>query len=124
MSVLKQEVRFIYEYPEGYSQQYVNGALGGVSPRGEIIANFFIEKPRLPLAVTNEITPTGTIGAETVEEPVDIRNTFVRAVTSGVILSYDNAKNLHAWLGEKIKELEFLQPGHGGVKPGGREFGH
>ncbi len=124
MSMLKQEIRFIYEYPEGFQQQYVNGALGGVSPRGEIIANFFIEKPILPKAVSNEITPSGIIGAETVEEPADLRNTFVRAVTGGIILSYDNARNLHNWLGEKIKELEFLQQGKGNAKPGGREFGH
>jgi hypothetical protein len=124
MSLKKQEIRFSYEYPAGYSQQYVNGALGGVSPRGEIIANFFFEKPVLPLSVVNEITPSGTIGGEIAEEPAEMRSTFVRAVTTGIILNYENARNLHAWLGEKIKELEFLQQGKGGVKPGTKEFGH
>ena len=124
MSLKNPEIRFTYEYQEGYAPHYVNGALGGVSPRGEIIANFFFEKPVLPTLVANEITPTGTIGGEISEEPADMRSTFVRSVSTGVILNYDNARNLHAWLGEKIKELEFLQQGKGAVKPGTKEFGH
>ncbi len=124
MSLKKPEIRFTYEYQEGYVPLYINGALGGVSPRGEIIANFFFEKPLLPTMVANEITPAGTIGGEIAEEPSDMRSSFVRSVTSGVILNYDNARNLHAWLGEKIKELEFLQQGKGLVKPGPKEFGH
>ena len=124
MPLKNPEIRFTYQYEEGYGPHYVNGALGGVSPRGEIIANFFFEKPVLPTMVANEITPGGTIGGEIAEEPADMRNSFVRAVSTGIILNYDNALNLHAWLGEKIKELEFLQQGQGAMKPGQREFGH
>jgi hypothetical protein len=124
MSLKKQELRFTYEYRQGYEPHYINGALGGVSPRGEIIANFFFEKPVLPTLVANEITANGAIGGEIAEEPADMRNTFVRAVTTGIVLNYDNARNLHAWLGEKIKELEFLQQGQGAVRPGPKEFGH
>lgn len=124
MSLNNPEIRFMYEYEEGYELRYVNGALGGVGPRGEIIANFFFEKPVLPKLVVNEVSPNGTIGGEVVEEPAAIRNTFVRSVTTGVILNYENARNLHAWLGDKIRELEFLQQGQGGAKAGSREFGH
>ena len=124
MSLKNPEIRFTYQYEEGYGPHYVNGALGGVSPRGEIIANFFFEKPVLPTMVANEITPGGTIGGEIAEEPADMRNSFVRAVSTGIILNYENALNLHAWLGEKIKELEFLHQGQGATKPGPREFGH
>ncbi len=124
MPLKKPEIRFIYEYQEGYGPHYVNGALGGVSPRGEIIANFFLEKPVLPMMVANEITPNGSIGGEIAEEPADMRSNFVRAVSTGIILNYDNARNLHAWLGEKIKELEFLQQGQGAMRPGPQEFGH
>ncbi len=124
MSLKNQEIRFTYEYQEGYGPHYVNGALGGVSPRGEIIANFFFEKPTLPTMVANEITPNGTIGGEVVEEPTDMRNSFVRSVATGIVLNYDSARNLHSWLGEKIKELEFLQQGQGALPPGIKEFGH
>ncbi len=124
MSLKKSEIRFTYEYQPGYEPRYVNGALGGVSPRGEIISNFFFEKPILPTMVANEITPNGAIGGEIAEEPADMRSTFVRAVHTGIVLNYDNARNLHAWLGEKIKELEFLQQGQGAQRPGPKEFGH
>jgi len=124
MSPKNPEIRFTYEYREGYGPHYVNGALGGVSPRGEIIANFFFEKPALPTMVVNEITPSGTIGGEIVEEPAEMRSSFIRVVTTGVILNHESARNLHAWLGEKIKELEFFQQGQGVIKPGPKEFGH
>lgn len=124
MSLKNPEIRFSYEYREGSEPQYVNGAIGGVSPRGEIIAHFFFEKPTLPKRVVSEITPAGAIGSETVEEPADMRSSFVRAVTGGIILNYENARNLHTWLGEKIKELEFLQQSQGAAKPATREFGH
>ena len=120
----KQEIRFTYEYQDGYEPKYVNGALGGVSPRGEIIASFFFEKPGMPTMVANEITSAGTIGSEIIEEPADLRTSFVRSVSSGIILTYENARNLHLWLGEKLKELEFIQQQQGAVKATPKEFGH
>ncbi|MDD2338400.1 MAG: hypothetical protein PHD01_17730 [Geobacteraceae bacterium] len=106
---MKAEVRFRYEIPEGYAPVYVNGAHGGVSPRGEIIIHFYHERPPLPVSITHEITPAGTIGREIAQEPDEPGNTLSRAVDAGVILSYENAKNFHHWLGEKVKEMEALE---------------
>jgi hypothetical protein len=106
---MKQEVRFCYVVPDNYAPVFVNGAHGGVSPRGEIIINFYHERPLLPVSITHEITPAGTIGKEIAQEPADAGATMSRAVETGVILSYDNAKNFHHWLGERLKELESLE---------------
>jgi len=120
---MKPEVRFRYEIPGDYSPVYVNGAHGGVSPRGEIIIHFYHERPLLPVSITHEITPAGTIGREIAQEPAEPKNTLCRAVDAGVILSYENAKNFHNWLGERLKEMEALEKARTAFVEGAHEDG-
>lgn len=108
MSAKKPEITFKYIFPYDYNPLYVNGAQGGISPRGEIIANFFVERPPLPLSVSNELNPDGTIGQEAGVEPADLKSSMVRYVSTGVILNYQTAREIHQWLGEKIREMEFI----------------
>ncbi|SNB48049.1 hypothetical protein [Geobacter sp. DSM 9736] len=105
----KPEVTFKYVFSYNYNPVYVNGAHGGVSPRGEIVVNFYLERPALPNSITHEINPNGTIGSETAQEPEDLKNSLVRFVSDGVILNYESARNIHHWLGERIKELEAIE---------------
>ena len=61
------------------------------------------------MAITHEITPAGGIGMETEVEPSDLGRSLVRQVTNGIVLSYDTARELHFWLGEKVKEMEEME---------------
>jgi len=108
MSSNKPEMKFKYIFTYDYNPVYINGAHGGVSPRGELVMNFYLERQPLPNAITHEITPAGTIGPETEVEPSDLSRSLVRHVTNGVVLSYQTARELHYWLGEKLKEMEAL----------------
>jgi len=103
------EMKFKYIFTYDYNPVYVNGAHGGISPRGELVVNFYLERPPLPNAITHEITQTGGIGAETEMEPEDLGRSLVRHVTNGVVLNYHTARELHYWLGEKLKEMEALE---------------
>ncbi len=105
----KPQIIFKYLFAEDYNPVYVNGAHGGVSPRGELVVHFYLERPGVPVSITHEVTPNGTIGAEIDEVPADFKQTLYRAVESGVVMNYDSAKNFHHWLGERLKELESLQ---------------
>lgn len=109
MSNKKPEMTFKYIFTYDYSPVYVNGAHGGVSPRGELVMNFYLERQPLPNAVSHEITPAGTIGPETDVEPSDLGRSLVRQVINGVVLNYQSARELHYWLGEKVKEMEALE---------------
>ncbi len=109
MTQTKPELTFKYVFADDYNPIYVNGAHGGVSPRGEIVVNFYLERPALPYSITHEINPNGTIGRETNEDPDDLKNSLVRFVCTGVVLNYENAKNIHQWLGERIKEVEQME---------------
>ncbi len=106
---MKPEIRFTYIMGEGYRPVLVNGAHGGVSPRGEMVINFYHERPPLPETITHELSPDGTIGREVQPDPASVTNTMVRSVDVGIIMSYENARNFHLWLGERLKEMEAME---------------
>jgi hypothetical protein len=108
MSHKKPEITFKYVFNYGYNPTYVNGAQGGFSPRGEMVINFYLERQPLPESITHEITPQGAIGRETAVEPEDLASSMVRFIDTGVVMSYENAKVFHAWLGDKLREMEEL----------------
>ena len=106
MGSKKPELTFKYVFNYGYNRTYVNGAHGGFSPRGEMVINFYLERQPLPEVVSHEISPEGAIGRETGIEPKDLANSMVRFIDTGVVMSYDNAKVFHAWMGDKLREVE------------------
>ena len=108
MSNKKPEITFKYVFNYSYNPTYVNGAQGGFSPRGEMVINFYLERQPLPESISHEITPAGAIGRETGVEPADLPNSMVRFIDTGVVMSYENAKVFHAWLGDKLREVEEL----------------
>ena len=108
MSQNKPQITFKYVFNYGYNPTYVNGAQGGLSPRGEIVVHFYLERQPLPGSITHEITPEGGIGRETEVEPEDLQSSMVRFIDTGVVMSYENAQIFHNWLGEKLREVEEL----------------
>lgn len=109
MSSKKPELTFKYVFNYGYNPSYVNGAQGGFSPRGEMVINFYLERQPLPESITHEITPEGAIGHETEVEPKDLASSMVRFIDTGVVMSYENARVFHAWMGDKLREMEEMQ---------------
>lgn len=108
MSAKKPEITFKYIFNYGYNPTYVNGAQGGFSPRGEMVIHFYLERQPLPESISHEITPEGAIGRETGVEPEDLTDSMVRFIDSGVVMSHENARVFHAWLGDKLREMEEL----------------
>lgn len=105
----KPQLTYKYVFNHNYNPVYANGAYGGVSPRGEIVINFYLERQPLPNAVTHEINPNGTIGRDVAIEPDDFKSSLVRFVEAGVVFNLDTARNFHGWLGERIRELEAME---------------
>jgi hypothetical protein len=105
----KPKVIFKYLFAEDYNPVYVNGAHGGVSPRGEVVVHFYLERPGVPVSITHDVTADGAIGSEIDVVPGDFNQTLYRAVESGVVMNYDSARTFHHWLGERLKELESIQ---------------
>jgi hypothetical protein len=99
-------VTFKYIFPYDYNPVFVNGAHGGVSPRGELIANFYLERHPLPSEITHAITKEGAIGDVTAVDPDDLHSSMVRYVPCGIVLNYENAVNLNKWLSDNIAEMK------------------
>jgi len=101
------EINCKYIFDKNYNPLYSNGAFGGVNSRGEIIINFFLERQPLPVKQSFKID-NGKFGEEIIEKrmPEDLQKSLVRFVGNGVVLNYENAKEVHRWLGEQITILE------------------
>ena len=123
MAQNKPELKFKYIFDYGYNPIYVNGAHGGVSPRGELVMNFYLERMALPESITHEINTNGTIGREVAAEPDDLAQSMVRFIKSGVVMNYQNARELHIWLGERLKEMEALEKAKAAM-PAGKDVTH
>lgn len=102
----ERQIKFRYVFPENYNPTYCNGAFGGISTHGEIVANFFLERMPIPNSMTNQVNPDGSLGGIVAVDPNDYEETVIRYVSTGVVLSEDNAKAIYEWLGEQIQELE------------------
>lgn len=102
----KPKITFNYHFSENYNPIYVNGAYGGVGPKGEIIVNFFLERQGIPKSHTHEINKDGSLSSKPKSIPQDPLSNTIRFIETGIILNFESAKRIHAWLGQKIEELE------------------
>ncbi len=101
----KLNCKFIFE--ENYNPKYINGAYGGVSPLGEIIIHFYMERPALPKQVSFKID-NGFVGEEIEEErePKDHSYSFIRYMQNGIVMDYSVAKEVQEFLNQTIVNLE------------------
>ncbi len=102
----ERSVKFRYIFSKDYNPVYCNGAYGGISPQGDIVANFFLERLPLPNFVTNSINSDGTLSGNISKDPEDLDNTFIRYVTNGIVLNEVGARAIYEWLGTQLAELE------------------
>ena len=100
------QVKFKYVFSENYNPIYCNGAFGGISPHGEIVANFFLERMPIPKSMTNSVNPDGSLGGVVSMDPETLDETIIRHVSTGIVLSEESAKAIYDWLGNQIQELE------------------
>jgi len=94
------KVRFIYIQPEACQKHFINGAIGGLTPRGEIICNFFLEYKELPDS-EEAVIEGGKL--KTLQEPI-LEPEIVREIQCSIILNHDKAREIAKWLIEKAEE--------------------
>lgn len=102
----QKRIKFRYIFPDQYNPVFANGAYGGVTPQGEIVVNFYLERSGLPHSVTHVLNPDSTLGKEVEKEPQDVPTTYVRFVTNGVVLTVQGARAIHQWLGQQIEKAD------------------
>lgn len=96
-----QKVDFRFIFDDDYRPSYANGAYGGLTPKGEVVINFFTERWAIPRKETDALLETGQLGAVLSTEPANLP--VVRTISSGVIMSKETAKEIHDWLGKILE---------------------
>lgn len=98
------EINIKFTKAHDYKIIPATGAWGGVSPHGEVIFDFYVEKLESPETVQIRIEP-----GRPVEELGRQGEMQVREAQIGVILRPDIAHSIGRWLIEKAKEAGFIE---------------
>jgi hypothetical protein len=87
-----------------YRREFINGTLSNITPRGEIVCDFYFESRDMP---TEQVaTPVGDGSGKAKLSPFRDPGTFTRDVKFGIIINVPFAKALVELLNDKIKEKE------------------
>jgi hypothetical protein len=101
-------IKIKYIFSDDYNAKYASGVYGGVTPSGEIVANFFFERHGLPISQVHTITPSNELGPVIQNEPEDLPQTMVRVVENGIILNVKFAEVLINWLTDNVKQAKVI----------------
>ena len=112
----EKKVIYTYQKHPDYRIIYANGAVGGTTPRGEIMYDLFIEFVGVPEETVHSVTPDG-LGPEIGRKPE--KPPFTRQSQVGVVMTPGQAKSFGYWLLNQVENMERKQ---GGRKPD--DIGH
>ena len=91
---------------DGFRTIHVDGAFGGVTPRGDHInMTVFSERWPVPTQITHKIDQAGTLGEELTERRATRRG-IVRELEANLVFDIETAKRLAQWLMGKIQQAD------------------
>lgn len=93
------KVDFHYVKANCYRSYHVDGAYGGLTPKGKIVAHLFNERLAIPQMIKYKVTEDGGLGEEIEREG---KTGFIREMECSLIMDVDVAEVLVNWLQEKI----------------------
>ena len=99
----KTTIKFLHQFPDNYKLVPVNGAWGGVSPRGDLLMHFFLEHSKVPQEEIQIAKHDGSL-VPLKEKTNEIQ--VVRAMQIGVSMNREQAVSIANWMLEKVKKYE------------------
>lgn len=106
-------IKFDYIKGNYFRVVHVDGAVGGISPRGDINMGIWNERWPIPKQTTFELAEGGKVQKEIVEERIS-RDALIREVEVELVMSVEVAKTLCKWLNEKIEAATKIIDASGG----------
>jgi hypothetical protein len=100
------EIKIKFTKARDYKIIPATGAWGGISPQGEVVFDFYVEKLESPETLRIKVEPN-----RPVEELERLGEVPVREAQIGVVLRPDIAHSIGQWLIEKAKEAGFIEKG-------------
>ena len=102
------QVRFEYIKSNLFRVIHVDGAIGGLTPSGNIHMAVFNERLAIPQQIVIAVNPNGTLGGELKESRV-VREGVIREMDADLMMDLPTAKSILKWLKENIEKLENTQ---------------
>ena len=99
-------VSFHYIKSPEFRVLHVDGAFGGITPRGYIHAAIYSERAALPKAAEQEFSATGPAGEHKITES---RGGIVRDIAVDLIMDRGCAEELRDWLSIQLENLERME---------------
>jgi hypothetical protein len=104
-------IKFVFQYDEGYKLLAANGVWVGITPRGDVRIDFFVEGFPPPATTTHPIGADGSVGAETDREPPGTTEKVIeviRRLQVGVMIPGNQLESFGTLLRQKAMELKAL----------------
>jgi hypothetical protein len=98
-------VRVHNKLSANFRQIHVDGAFGGLTPKGFFNLNFFAERFTIPKSTDHEITESGHLGS-TISNSEESKSGILREYEFGVYMSIEMAKSLILLMSQKIQDFE------------------
>ena len=104
-SNLPDEITFDFVRSPHFRVVHSNGAWGGITPRRELSVTFYSERGSIPDSVTHALASDG-LGSEIRRTGT---NNVQRECEVEVLMSMQDAVNLHRWLESRIEEWRTIE---------------
>ena len=101
----RQEIEFHQIKSEHFRVIHVDGASGGVTPKGYIQMALYNERIAIPRKMVHNLSEDGSLGTELTDKR-EGRKGFVREIEINALLDIEAARALASWLLDKVKAAE------------------
>lgn len=102
----KKKVTIFNKISSNFRELHVDGAFGGITPKGQFNINFFAERMAIPKSTDFKIVNNKL---EKIADSADSKNGIIREFETGVYMSVETAREIHKWLGETLQNLDKTQ---------------
>ena len=101
------ELTFHNKINPHYRQIHVDGAIGGITPKGLINISFYAERFPVPQSTTYSVVNGNQLG-EKIADKEQTKHGIIREYEFGVYMNLEAARDLKTWLDMKLREFENL----------------
>lgn len=98
------EIKFNFIKAPECKEFGVDGAFGGISVSGRIVAAVYTERPPVPTCVVHSIDSDGKLGDEIVDRR-ESKDGMIRVIQAVLYFDLNSAVGFRDWLEKKINEL-------------------
>ncbi len=98
------KITFHYDKTPSYRSYHVDGIFGGLTPRGKIYCELFIDRNPTPQTSVHELSKDGVLSGIPIKKTG--KDGIIREVECGMIFDIDTATTFKEWLESKIKQYK------------------